>query len=180
MKRLVVVPVLAISVGLGVGCTDKAAQTALAELRAQAAVEQQNEALVRSVFDKLDNRDDTVFQELYAPEYGWHTPANNPNALTREQEAEFVKLLWAGFPDMRWDIAEVITRGDRVVVRFTVKGTHQAEYQGIPATGNKVEIGGLWVGRIKNGRLIEAREEADVMGLMQQLGMELKPKAPTK
>ena len=146
----------------------------------QVAVERQNEALVRSVFDRLNKRDEALYQDLYAPDYGWYLPANNPKALSREEEAGFVKLLWAGFPDIRWDIAEMVARDDMIASRFTVKGTHQAEYQGIPATGNKIDIGGVFIARVRNGKLVEVREEADVLGLMQQLGMELKPKAPAK
>jgi len=60
---------------------------------------------------------------------------------------------------MRWDIAEVITRGDRGRGAIHGQGNASSRVSGHPRDGNKVEIGGLWVGRIKNGRLIEAREE---------------------
>ncbi|MCK4430721.1 MAG: ester cyclase [Candidatus Aminicenantes bacterium] len=48
--------------------------------------------------------------------------------------------------------------------------------QGIPATGNKVEFGAIIIFRIENGKIVEAIEEADVLGWVMQLGMELKPK----
>jgi len=144
------------------------------------AVEQQNEALVRSVFDRLSKGDEAVYLEMYAPEYGWHFPANNPKGMTREEEAGFVKLLRAGFPDMRWDIKEMVAHGDMVVVRFTSGGTHTGEYQGLLPTGNKAEASGIWMARISNGKIVEAREDYDVLGMMTQLGMELKPIAEKK
>jgi predicted ester cyclase len=49
--------------------------------------------------------------------------------------------------------------------------------QGIPASGNKIELSGIAVVRIENGKVVEEREESDMLGLMQQLGRELKPKA---
>ena len=73
----------------------------LEKFEAQAVVEQQNEALVTRVFDELNKRNADVYQELYAPENGWYFPSNNPKALTREEEAQFVKLLWSGFPGIR-------------------------------------------------------------------------------
>jgi steroid delta-isomerase-like uncharacterized protein len=176
MKKLLLILPLALILCFTVGCQDKAAMTELEEFRAQATVEEQNKALVRSVFDELNKQNDAVYDELYAPEYGWNFPANNPKALTREEEAGFVKLLWEAFPDIRWEIAEMVASGDRVVARFTVSGTHEAEYQGIPPTGNMFETGGVWMARIKDGKLVEAREEADALGWMQQLGMELTPK----
>jgi steroid delta-isomerase-like uncharacterized protein len=167
---------LALTLCFAVGCQDKAAMDELEEFRAQVALEEQNKALVRGVFDELNKQNEAVYEEFYAPKYGWYFPANNPKALTRDEEAGFVKLLWAAFPDIRWDIAEMVANGETVMVRFTVTGTHEGEYQGLPPTGDKWETGGVWTARIKDGKLAEVREEADVLGWMQQLGMELKPK----
>ncbi len=180
MKKYLCVVPMVLLLCFTFACQDKAAMAELGKYRAQAKVEEQNEALVRSVFDKLNKRDMTVYQEIYAPEYGWHFQANNQKALTREEEAGFVKLLFAGFPDIRWDIEEIFARGDMVVARFTNRGTHTGEFQGLLPTGNSFEGGGVFVARIKSGKLVEVREEADVLGWMQQLGMELKPIAAKK
>ena len=161
-------------------CQDKVSVAALEEHRAQAALEEQNRALVTRLFDGLNRQDETIYQELYAAEYGWHFPASNPTALTREEEAGFVKLLWAGFPDIHWEIEETIARDDRIVARFTARGTHKGEYQGLLPTGNTFETGGVMMARIKNGKVVEVREEFDALGWMQQLGMELKPKEVEK
>lgn len=163
---------------LTVACQDRATLAELEKCRVEATAEKQNDALVRRIFDELNRRNDGIYQELYAPEYGWHFPSNNPKALNREEEAGFVKLLWAGFPDIHWDAKEIIARDDTIVARFMVRGTHKGEYQGLLPTGNTFEAGGVWTGRIKNGKVVEAREEFDVLGWMQQLGMELKPKQP--
>ena len=144
------------------------------------AVEQQNEALVRAVFEGLNKRNEAIYQELYAPEYRWYFPSANPKGLTREEEAGFVKLLRAGFPDCHWDVEEMVVLGDRVIARFLFKGTHTGEFQGILPTGNKTEAGGIWMGRVKDGKFVECREENDFLGWMQQMGMELKPKEPKK
>lgn len=171
---------LTLAVPFIVACQDKAAIAELEEHRAQVALEAQNKVLVKSAFDGLNKRDAAVYQELYAPEYGWHFPANNPKALTRDEEAAFVELLWKAFPDIRWEIVDTIASGDVVVARFTVTGTHKAEYQGIRPTGNKFTSGGVWTARIKSGKIVAVREEADVVGWMQQLGVELQPKKVTK
>jgi ketosteroid isomerase-like protein len=156
-------------------CQNKAAMAELEKFKAQAAVEQQNMALVTKTFDELNKKNADVYQELYAPEYRWHFPSNNPKGMTRDEESGFVKLLWAGFPDIHWKIAEMFAHRDMVVVRFTNTGTHKGEYQGLLPTGKSFESGGIWTARIKDGKLVEVREEADVLGWMQQLGMELKP-----
>jgi len=161
-------------------CQDKAAMAELEKFRAQAAVEQQNVALVTKVFDELNKKNTEVYQELYAPDYGWHFPSNNPKGLTREEEEGFSKMLWAGFPDMRYDLKEMVARGDKVMVRFITGGTHSGEYQGLPPTGKKVEASGMWIGQVIDGKIVNAKEDFDVLGWMQQLGMELRPKEAKK
>jgi len=175
MKKYLCIVPLVLLFCFTIACQDKAAMAELETFKAQTVVEQQNEALVRNVFDRLSKGDEAVYQEMYAPEYGWYFPTLNPKALTREEEAGFVKLARVGFPDIRWDIIEMVASGDAVVVRFVVSGTHTGEYQGLLPTGIKVEAGGIWMARIKNGKLVEVREEFDLLGFMQQLGMELKP-----
>jgi hypothetical protein len=177
MKKLLCIVPLVLLFCFTIACQDKAAMAELEKFRAQTAIEKQNEALVSRVIEALNTRNAGIYQELYAPEYGWYFPSNNPKALTREEEAGFVKLLWAGFPDIHWDVPDLIAHGDRVIFRYVCKGTHTGEYQGLLPTGNKFEIGGAWLGRIVNGKIVEAREDGDVLGWMQQLGMELKPKA---
>ena len=175
-RRIVALAAFGFLLCFMVGCQDKATVGELERFRAQVTVEEQDGALVRRIFDGLNARNSGVYHELYAAEYGWHFPSNNPRALNRDEEAGFVKLVWAGFPDIHWDVKEVIARDDMVVARFTAKGTHRGEFQGLVPTGNTFETGGIWTGRIKNGKVVEAREESDVLGWMQQLGMELKPK----
>lgn len=180
MKKLFYVVPSVLLFCFTISCQDKAAMADLEKIKAQTAVEEQNEALVTRLFGELNKKNADVYQELYAPEYGWHFPTNNPKALTREEEAGFVKLLWAGFPDIRWDIVEMVASGDVVVARFVVSGTHTGIYQGLLPTGIKVESGGILMARIKNGKLVEVREETDLLGWMQQLGMELRPIAAKK
>jgi ketosteroid isomerase-like protein len=174
MKQLLCIVPLVLLFCFTIACQDKAAMAELEKYKAQAKVEEQNEALVRTVFDGL-NKHDMTYQELYAPEYGLSLPSNNPKAVTREEEAGYIKLAWAAFPDLHWDIEEMVSGGDRVIVRYVERGTHKGEYQGLLPTGNSIEASGIWMARIKDGKIVDVREDFDALGWMQQLGMELKP-----
>jgi steroid delta-isomerase-like uncharacterized protein len=171
MKKLALI--LSVLLFAFTACQNNQLNEELENYRARVSLEEENQNLVKQVFNRLNQQDATVYTELYAADYCWYFPANYTEVLTREEEAGFVKLLYAAFPDIQWKIEEMISSGNSVVVRFTNTGTHEFEYQGIPPTGAKWEGGGIWIARIEDGKIIEVREKADVLGWMQQLGMEL-------
>ena len=180
MKKLLMILPMALILCFMVGCQDKEALAELEAMKAQAEVEEQNKELVKRIFEGLNERYADIYQELYAPDYAWYFPSNNPKPLSREEEHGFVKILWDAFPDINWSIEELIAKDDRIIARFIARGTHTGEFQGIPATENKIESSGSWIARIENGKIVEVREDADLLGMMQQLGMELKPKEAKK
>jgi predicted ester cyclase len=63
----------------------------------------------------------------------------------------------------------MIEDDDKVVARWSAKGTHKGDFMGIPATGKQVAFSGIEIIRIENGKAVEEWEELDRAGLMQQL-----------
>ncbi len=59
---------------------------------------------------------------------------------------------------------------------LSVEELTQGDLGGIPATGVKTEAGGIEIFHIEDGKIVEVWEISDTLGIMQQLGMELKPK----
>jgi steroid delta-isomerase-like uncharacterized protein len=180
MKKLICVVLLTFLVGLGAGCKDKEAQAALAEMKAQAELEARNIELVKTMIAELDKGNAEILLKLYAPDSKYYFPSNSATPMSREDELAMVKMIYAAMPDFTHKISDIFAVKDRVIMRLTASGTHQAEFEGIPPTGNKVTISALNICRIKDGLIVEEIEEADMLGLYQQLGMELKPKAPAK
>jgi predicted ester cyclase len=64
----------------------------------------------------------------------------------------------------------LIAEGDKVVVRFTWRATHQGEFMGVPATGIMVTMTGIYIHRLAAGKFVEDWAEEDHLGLLQQLG----------
>ena len=81
-----------------------------------------------------------------------------------------LKGLRLAFPDMHWTIEEQIAEAGKVLTRFTWTGTHEAEFFGVPATGRAVEVWGMVIDRIEDGKIKETRILMDALGLMKQLG----------
>jgi len=162
------------------GCQNQATKAELEEFKAQAEVEEQNKELVKRFYEAANKGDSEALGEVLAPEYVWYVPSRNPESISREGAIEFIKMLHNAFPDITYSIEELIAVEDIVISRFIVRGTHEGEFEGIPATGNKFESGGILITRIENGKIVEDKEEVDLLGLMMQLGMELKPKEEEK
>jgi steroid delta-isomerase-like uncharacterized protein len=72
---------------------------------------------------------------------------------------------------MHWVVNEMVAEGEKVVTRFVWTGTHHGVFLGIPATGNRVEVKGVVIDRLENGKMADSRILMDTMGLMQQLGV---------
>lgn len=81
------------------------------------------------------------------------------------------------FPDFQLSIDELVAEGDRVAAHWTVTGTHAGDYIGIPATGKSIRHQGAIFYRLTNGRIAETWFLADMMGIMQQMGVIPAPEA---
>jgi steroid delta-isomerase-like uncharacterized protein len=152
----------------------------LEKFKTQAKVEEQNVAVVNRVFDELNKKNAEYFMDVYAPGYVYFYPSGTSKSMSREEVIEEMRMIWSAFPDCTWNIEELVAVGDVVVSRTTVRGTHKGTFINIPATGNKFELNLINMSRVKNGKIVEEREDYDSLSLMQQLGMELKPIAAKK
>ncbi|UCG25625.1 MAG: ester cyclase [Chloroflexota bacterium] len=84
---------------------------------------------------------------------------------------QWVAMLDSAFPDRQLTVDDVVAEGDRVVARVTMRGTHQGEMQGIPATGKAINQSSITIFRLANGKIAEGWFAADNLSLMQQLGV---------
>ena len=161
-------------------CQNKVEKAELEKFRAQAKVEEENKAVVNRMWEAWNKGDIDTIKELMAPEFVRYIPSNSIDIRSPEERVAFIKAHHIAFPDANINIEELYADGDRVIYRFIMRGTHQGEWKGVPATWNKFEMSGIGILRIENGKVVELREEPDRLGRMMQLGMELKPKEVKK
>ena len=132
--------------------------------------EAENETIARRVLDEIFGQGNLdAADELFAPGFVGHQPGgelvNGPQGIK-----DMAGMYRAAFPDMQMTIEDVIASGDQVVTRWSARGTHQGELQGIAPTGNQVTVTGINLARIENGQIVEEWENFDQLGMMQQLG----------
>jgi steroid delta-isomerase-like uncharacterized protein len=88
----------------------------------------------------------------------------------REGVKEFFRRLRSAFPDVRFRTEDVISEGELTAARYTMTGTHEGEFMGLPPTGKQVTVSGIDIVRLRDGKCLEHWGQFDAMGLMQQLG----------
>jgi predicted ester cyclase len=86
----------------------------------------------------------------------------------------------AMFPDRTSSAEDIIAKGDKVIVRSIVRATYEGDVEDFPTTGSKIEVEGIEIVRVENGKIVESWASTDNLGMMQQLGFELKPKEGEK
>jgi len=80
-------------------------------------------------------------------------------------------MLRGGFPDVRFEIDELLVEGDKLVMRATGYGTNDGSFFGMPPTGKEVSWVGLRILRVENGKFVEGAAEFDQVGILQQMGI---------
>jgi steroid delta-isomerase-like uncharacterized protein len=80
-------------------------------------------------------------------------------------------MFLAAFPDLNITVEDLIAEGDRVVARWTLRGTHQGASLGMPPTGKQVTMPGISVVRLAGGKSAEQWVIHDQLGMLQQLGL---------
>jgi steroid delta-isomerase-like uncharacterized protein len=128
-------------------------------------------ALFHRFVDEVINERDLhrALAELVAEDFVEQNPLPGQGA-GRAGLGEVLAGMFAGFPDLQWDVQETTVEVDRVASFSFWTGTHQGEFLGIPATGRSVKVEAWNLDRFQDGQLTESRIIMDVMGLLTQLG----------
>lgn len=93
-------------------------------------------------------------------------------APTKQGTLEWFRALLTAFPDMRMNVEDLVASGDKAVARVTATATHRGDFIGVPATGKSMTMQLIDIMKFDDaGRLSEHWGVADMLALMQQLGM---------
>jgi steroid delta-isomerase-like uncharacterized protein len=133
---------------------------------------EQNKSIGRRLIEQVWNQGNfAVVDELIASDYIGHSSMPDGETQGREGYRQFFSALRQAFPNLQVTIEDQIAAGDRVVTRWTARGTHKGQFQGIPPTGKQGAITGITIDRIANGKVVECWTNADDLGLLRLLGV---------
>ncbi len=133
---------------------------------------EQNKNMIRRVVDEIWNKGKfDEIDELVTADFVIHTARPGNELKGPKQVKEYYTKLHEAFPDIRFTITDQIAEEDKVVTHFNVQATHKGDFNGIPATGKKVNFTGIDIDKISDGKFVECWTKMDELGLMQQLGV---------
>jgi predicted ester cyclase len=129
-----------------------------------------HETTMRRLYALISAGDIDAFGEHLSDGFVEHEdlPGLEPS---KEGVKQMFRMYRAAFPDLRLEAEDVLASGDKVVARARATGTHQGEFMGIPATGNRVDVQLIDITRFgEDGLALEHWGVLDALSMMQQLG----------
>ena len=135
---------------------------------------EENKEKVRRLYEEAFGQGKTeVVDEVLDPDFVCYDPnAQGGEVRGLETIRGEIEYFRQGFPDdFFWRVEDQVVEGDKVTTRYTMGGTHQGEFFGVPATGRRGEISGINIDRVdESGKVIEEWASYDLLGAMRQLG----------
>ena len=125
-----------------------------------------NKALLRRFYnDVYVDWNMALVDEVVSPRFtshDWPEGATGPQAFRK-----YYAAMRAAVPDARYEVDDLIAEGDRVVVRWRLLGTHEGDFRGIAPTGHAIELKGIAIYRVDEGKLIERWVVSDLYGMLE-------------
>jgi predicted ester cyclase len=133
----------------------------------------QVEEALSGIYEAINTGNLGLLEKFVAPDYIEHTDGFQGVEPFQQQIAAFR----AGFPDLHATIDDLLTDGDKFASRITVTGTHTGDLMGMPATGKRISVEAVDIGRIENGQAKEGGGGLNMYSMLTQLGVIPAPQA---
>ncbi len=139
----------------------------------ETTTEGDHEAVVRRYIEEgYNEKDPAVLRETMAEDVVVHGLFGTDGPVEGiEAYGEYAATLMGAFPDVVGEIHDLESTGDRVIARWTIAGTHEGDLFGIEPTGESIEVEGIALFRMEDGRIAEKRYRQDDLGMLEQLGL---------
>jgi len=134
---------------------------------------EENKEIVRRYQEAYNTANYDALDEVVA------TDVLTPNMIsTMPRGLEGAKLVHqktlTGMPDYHTAIEDLIAEGDKVAARVRITGTHTGDFYGIPPTGKHIDLSGMYIVRIADGKIVEHWGEENGSEVLRQLGFKIK------
>lgn len=120
--------------------------------------------------DFINSTDPSIGETVIAPEAAFLTPFSPEPLRGLPGYMQILKIMRGAFSDVQWSIDRIVIEGDTVAARFELRGTHDGDFLGIPATGRTVTANASNFYRFDDGLIIDEVGQPDVLSILRQIG----------
>jgi steroid delta-isomerase-like uncharacterized protein len=132
---------------------------------------QDNIATTQRLGEAVNSGNLDAFHQVFAPSIIDRDPASDQGSGP-EGFIHFFTGFRAAFPDLNVSVEQLVADDDNVAIAYTITGTHQGDFLGIPATGRRIKARGMQIARFENGLIVERWGSSDQLGILQQIGID--------
>ena len=129
-----------------------------------------NKLLMGRFVEFINTASEKLADELISREAIFHVPGQVEPMRGPVGYLAIIDMMRSGFPNIQWTLEEMIAEEDKVAARFTMRGTHQGNFFGIPPTKKTIDVQAMNIYRWSSGQIVEERGQPDLFGLMRQIG----------
>lgn len=129
-----------------------------------------NKLIMNRFTDFINTASKELAAELISPNAIFYVPGRPEPMSGPTGYLEIISMMRSGFPDIQWTLEEMIAEGDKVAARFTMRGTHQGAFFGVPPTGKKISVKAMNFYRLSGEQIVEEHGQPDLLSLLQQIG----------
>ena len=125
---------------------------------------------MRRFVEFINTSSEKLAKELISPDAVFYVPGRPEPMRGPVGYLAIIGMMRSGFPDIQWTLEEMIAEDDKVAARFTMRGTHQGSFFGVPPTGKTIAVQVMNFYRLSGGQFVEERGQPDLLGLLMQIG----------
>lgn len=164
MKKLFLIPLLIVF---------------LASCRNNNTTEELNKSVVNKWLTEVNKENyEELFEELWTDNCK-HYFNSSTEAVEFDEFKQMLDNLYTEYPVIHHEVHDIIVNDDKVIAKFSAKVFHDRTMFGAPATGKEIEWNAMAIFQLSNGKIQTRWEITDLLGMYEQLGMELQLKEPT-
>jgi steroid delta-isomerase-like uncharacterized protein len=109
-------------------------------------------------------------RELVAPDARFYVPFQPEPLIGLDGYMVVLGMMRGGFSDIKWQVEDSAVQDGTVAIRFSMTGTHDGNFMGVPATGRAIRVQAMNFYHLADGKILEEYGQPDTMGLMMQIG----------
>jgi steroid delta-isomerase-like uncharacterized protein len=132
-----------------------------------------NKALIRRYLETalaaVRGGDLSATDDYLAEDAVFYDPGRPPSTGREAQRVRSAALVQA-FPDVAFEVLDLVAEEDKVATRWVMRGTHRGSFAGVAATDKPISMTGITIYRVVDGKIAEAHSDIDQLGLLSQVG----------